>query len=50
MFESFDTSSNSCYSDEFCDLIRWVMQTDPSERPSAPEVEQRIVQLLGNEE
>ena len=36
----------SSYSQEFCDLIGWILQVAPEARPSVGEIEERIAQLL----
>lgn len=36
----------SPYSQEFCNLIKWILKVDPSERPSVIEIEQRLSTML----
>ena len=40
--------SISSYSQEFCNLIIWILRVDPAERPIVVEIEQRISSLLAN--
>ena len=40
--------SLSSYSQEFCNLIVWILKVDPLERPTVEEVEQRIGSILSS--